>query len=117
MIDNTFTQYQKEQLMLIADHYGFGHQLSKLCEEMAELEAECWRLVQKYQETKEHVVISDEAISELADVFVVSEQIKMLVQKDSLTLAKVQEVIKMKIERQLERIKAEKNAELNGKGI
>lgn len=98
------------KMMTIADHYGYESQSRQLIEEMAELTKainKAWRVVtmSKPQElTQEFVDKSvqcrNDVIEELADVEIMLEQMKYLMD----CRVDVASVIKKKLDRQLERI-------------
>lgn len=107
-----FTPEQKQKLKVIADHYGLKHQLLKLCEESAEfIAAETrWRLSEGFAKgAVGQVALINDFVEELADVFVVLHEIKILLMQNPQALSDVQQAAAKKIDRQIQRIEAEKN--------
>lgn len=107
-----FTPEQKQKLKVIAEHYGMKHQIHKLCEESAELIAAHIRW-QLYEEKPKGAVgqvgLINNFVEELADVFVVLHEIKILLMQNPQALFDVQQAAGKKIDRQIQRIEAEKN--------
>ena len=105
-----FTPEQKQKLKTIAEHYGLRHQLLKLCEESAEfIAAETrWRLSEGYAKgAVGQIGLINDFVEELADVFVVLHEIKILLMQNPQALSDVQYAAAKKIDRQLMRIKEE----------
>ena len=99
----------KEDLLMIINNYGISNQLKKLSEEIFELQ----EAIFKYEELKKwddeyYSVDLKSAIEhleeEFADCCVVLEQFKAYYDLDN---DKIIEIMKQKINRQLERIKNE----------
>lgn len=88
----------KDQLKKIAKHYGYQNQRKKLIEEMAELTVEICHLDERgnYENVKERQSVYEE----MADVEVVLEQIKILLDCE----AEVEAFKQYKIDRQLKRM-------------
>lgn len=103
--------YKTDQRFRIADHFGLEVQLQQLVEEMSELTQAICKHKRKNGEgqplsdmvTYRHV--EENLIEELADVKLVLDQVIFLLAVDE----DVQEIMKQKIERTLERI-GEQNA-------
>lgn len=93
----------KEAIKRIADRYGYKHQRKKLIEEMAELTVEICHLDERgnYNDYKHRQGIYEE----IADVEVVLEQIKYLLNCED----EVEAMKTYKVRRQLERIEGEKD--------
>lgn len=92
------------KIVYIATHYGFENQSRQCVEEMAELtQAIC-----KYKRAQgaEKRAAMENLQEELADVEIMVRQLKALCDKE-----KVEETIKYKLKRQLERIRNEKETE------
>ena len=96
----------KEKIQKIADHYGLQHQLAKSVEELIEL-------VQAIQEYSFKLGMRDDEIStervaeEMADVSIMLDQLQYLLEcKETVDLYR-----EVKIDRQIGRIKAEKEGE------
>ena len=107
-----FTLDQQKNLNKIANNYGLGHQIFKLCEESNELSAATirWKLCDpRAQGCSGMYSKVNDFVNELADVLVVSEQVKMLIAQDPQILADVQIAADRKIKRQLQRMEAENN--------
>ena len=113
----------KKKLRTIADHYGLFVQLTKLAEECAEYAAAQTKVMGYYVLAKEKpdkahyfsrlaIRTGLERMKELADVVVLVEQIKYLCgDSSSLLRAELEEYMTKKVNRQLKRIKKEKNYE------
>lgn len=111
----------KKKLRTIADHYGLFVQLTKLAEECAEYAAAHTKVMGYLELVKEkpnkanyfrHLAIRTELerMKELADVVVLVEQIKYLCGETSSGLRmELEEHMTKKVNRQLKRIKKEKN--------
>ena len=96
----------KEKIQKIADHYGLQHQLNKTVEELIEL-------VQAIQDYSFKLGMRDDEIStehvaeEIADVTIMLDQLQYLLEcKETVDLYR-----EVKIDRQIGRIKAEKESE------
>mgnify|MGYP003533033289 CR=1 FL=1 len=89
----------KEKIRTIADHYGLSNQLMKTVEELNELSIECAKSWGKKE-------IRDNLISEVADVLVMITQIIYL---GKIEWKEVEDVMKYKVDRQIQRIKEEEN--------
>lgn len=87
----------KEKIRTIADHYGLSNQLMKTVEELNELSIECAKSWGKKE-------IRDNLISEVADVLVMITQIIYL---GNIEWKEVEDVMKYKVDRQIQRIKEE----------
>ena len=85
------------RIMEIADHYGIEKQLHQLAEECSELAVEASHSARKGVTVK--------IIEEMADVLLMIEQVVYLA---NIAIEDIDECIKFKIDRQLERIKEEK---------
>lgn len=96
----------KEGLIKIAKYYGYQHQRKKLIEEMAELTVEICHLDERGD--YENFIHRQAIYEEIADVEVVLEQIKYLLDCE----AEVGALKQYKIDRQLKRM--EKS---DGKGV
>lgn len=90
-------QTENDKLRYIADHYGLFHQLGNLVEELNELAMEAADSVVRGS-------ITDNLISEIADVEVMLSQIKYLGQIEQ---ADIDAVKAYKINRQIMRIQRE----------
>lgn len=113
----------KKKLKKIADHYGLFVQLTKLSEECAEYAASYTKVMgynelAKEKPNKAHYFTrlamrtGLERMKELADVVVLVEQVKYLCgDSSSLLRAELEEHMTKKVNRQLKRIKKEKNHE------
>ena len=85
------------RIMEIADHYGIEKQLHQLAEECSELAVEASHSARKGVTVK--------IIEEMADVLLMMEQVIYLA---NIAIEDIDECIRFKIDRQLERIKEEK---------
>ena len=85
------------RIIEIADHYGIEKQLHQLAEECSELAVEASHSARKGVTVK--------IIEEMADVLLMIEQVVYL---SGIAIDDIDECIKFKIDRQLERIKEEK---------
>ena len=85
------------RIMEIADHYGIEKQLHQLAEECSELAVEASHSARKGVTVK--------IIEEMADVLLMIEQVVYL---SGIAIEDIDECIKFKIDRQLERIKEER---------
>ena len=85
------------RIMEIADHYGIEKQLHQLAEECSELAVEASHSARKGVTVK--------IIEEMADVLLMIEQVVYLA---NIAIEDIDECIKFKIDRQLERIKEER---------
>lgn len=93
----------RKAIVTIGEFYGYNHQRKKLIEEMAELTVEICHLDERgnYENHRDRARVYEE----LADVEVVLEQIKYLLNCEDEV-----EALKMyKVRRQLDRIEGEKN--------
>lgn len=88
---------EDERIKTIADHYGIEKQLHQLAEECSELAVEASHSARKGVTLK--------IIEEMADVLLMMEQVIYLA---NIAIEDIDECIKFKIDRQLERIKEEK---------
>ena len=88
---------EDERIKTIADHYGIEKQLHQLAEECSELAVEASHSARKGVTVK--------IIEEMADVLLMMEQVIYLA---NIAIEDIDECIKFKIDRQLERIKEEK---------
>lgn len=88
---------QKELCHQIAAHYGLMHQSLKAVEEMSELSVE----LVKYANAEKGDL--DRILEELADVCIMTEQLRFLVGPN------IDGIISRKIKRQLKRIEEEKD--------
>ena len=88
---------EDERIKTIADHYGIEKQLHQLAEECSELAVEASHSARKGVTVK--------IIEEMADVLIMIEQVIYLA---NIAIEDIDECIKFKIDRQLERIKEEK---------
>ena len=85
------------RIVEIADHYGIEKQLHQLAEECSELAVEASHSARKGVTVK--------IIEEMADVLLMIEQVVYLA---NIAIEDIDECIRFKIDRQLERIKEEK---------
>ena len=85
------------KIIEIADHYGIVKQLHQLAEECSELAVEASHSARKGVTVK--------IIEEMADVLLMIEQVVYL---SGIAIEDIDECIRFKIDRQLERIKEEK---------
>ena len=85
------------RIIEIADHYGIEKQLHQLAEECSELAVEASHSARKGVTVK--------IIEEMADVLLMIEQVVYL---SGIAIDDIDECIRFKIDRQLERIKEEK---------
>ena len=85
------------RVMEIADHYGIEKQLHQLAEECSELAVEASHSARKGVTVK--------IIEEMADVLLMMEQVIYLA---NIAIDDIDECIRFKIDRQLERIKEER---------
>ena len=88
---------ENTKVIEIADHYGIDNQLHQLAEECSELAVEASHSARKGVTVK--------IIEEMADVLLMIEQVVYLA---NIATEDIDECIKFKIDRQLERIKEEK---------
>ena len=88
---------EDERIKSIADHYGIDNQLHQLAEECSELAVEASHSARKGVTVK--------IIEEMADVLLMIEQVVYL---SGIAIEDIDECIRFKIDRQLERIKEEK---------
>ena len=88
---------ENTKLIEIADHYGIDNQLHQLAEECSELAVEASHSARKGVTVK--------IIEEMADVLLMIEQVVYLA---NIAIEDIDECIKFKIDRQLERIKEER---------
>ena len=88
---------ENTKVIEIADHYGIDNQLHQLAEECSELAVEASHSARKGVTVK--------IIEEMADVLLMIEQVIYLA---NIATEDIDECIKFKIDRQLERIKEEK---------
>lgn len=91
----------KEAIKKIAQHYGYHHQRKKLIEEMAELTVEICHMDERGD--YENFIHRQAIYEEIADVEVVLEQIKYLLDCE----AEVEALKRYKINRQLKRMEEE----------
>ena len=89
---------EKDKLRMIADHYGIKKQLRQLAEECSELAVEASHSPRKGTTVK--------IIEEIADVQIMIEQIIYLAKID---LCDIEDCINYKLDRQMKRIKEEKD--------
>ena len=89
---------EKDKLQMIADHYGIKKQLRQLAEECSELAVEASHSARKG--------LTVGIIEEIADVQIMIEQIIYLAKID---LCDIEDCINYKLERQMKRIKEEKD--------
>ena len=88
----------KDKIQTIADHYGIKKQLRQLAEECSELAVEASHSARKGTTVK--------IIEEIADVQIMIEQIIYLAKID---LCDIEDCINYKLDRQMKRIKEEKD--------
>ena len=88
---------EDKRIRTIADHYGIKKQMHQLAEECSELAVEASHSARKGVTVK--------IIEEMADVLLMIEQVVYLA---NIAIEDIDECIKFKIDRQLERIKEEK---------
>lgn len=92
--------HREQRIKKIAIHYGYDRQSIKLIEEMAELQ----QAICKHRESTDKDKTLENIKSEIADVYVVFEQVKYLLNiKDE----DIEEIKDYKINRQLLRMKSE----------
>lgn len=96
-----------ERTKVLADYYGINTQLLKLCEECGELTTAAAKFLVAPNDVVRNA-ISDNLVSELADVFVVCEQIKYLLGLED----RVLQVVDYKLGRQIRRM--EQDCLVNG---
>ena len=89
---------EKDKLQMIADHYGIKKQLKQLAEECSELAVEASHSARKGTTVK--------IIEEMADVEIMIEQIIYLAKIDK---CDIEDCINYKLDRQIKRIKEEKD--------
>ena len=89
---------EKDKLQMIADHYGIKKQLRQLAEECSELAVEASHSARKGTTVK--------MIEEIADVQIMIEQIIYLAKIDK---CDIEDCINYKLDRQIKRIKEEKD--------
>lgn len=89
-----------EKVKKIADHYGIESQLVKTVEETTELQKAVAYFYHQYAERDENISTKP-LIDELADVSIMIEQLKYLLECDK----EVQERIEFKLNRQIDRMK------------
>ena len=89
---------EKDKLQMIADHYGIKKQLRQLAEECSELAVEASHSARKGTTVK--------IIEEMADVEIMIEQIIYLAKIDK---CDIEDCINYKLDRQMKRIKEEKD--------
>lgn len=89
---------EKDKLQMIADHYGIKKQLRQLAEECSELAVEASHSARKGTTVK--------IIEEMADVEIMIEQIIYLAKIDR---CDIEDCINYKLDRQMKRIKEEKD--------
>lgn len=88
-----------KRIKVLADYYGLETQLIKLCEECGELTTAAAKQLVSPNKIIQNALL-DNLISELADVYVISEQIKYLLVLDD----RIRRVADYKINRQLRRM-------------
>ena len=99
---------QREDLTQIANHYGILRQITKLCEEINELQrAANQAIIELVCDSKLSRTTTDNLVDELADVAIMVEQVAYLAD----AVDAVKERVEFKVNRQLERIAAEVNNE------
>ena len=92
----------KEDLLKIINTYGISNQLKKLSEEIFELQEAI--IKEKFGKTKDYIEDVNHIEEEYADCCVVLEQFKAYYNLDN---NKIIEIMKQKINRQLDRIEKE----------
>lgn len=90
------------RIKYIANHYSFTSQADMLIEESAEFTQAVCKLRRGNQSEYNHIK------EELADVLVCAEQLKYLLGADE-----IESIMSAKLDRQLQRIEKEKQAEMN----
>lgn len=90
-------QETRQMNHVIAKHYGFGHQLDKLIEEMAELTVAIHHMRSRVGEC-----FYQDFFEELADVTLVIEQITSLLTERE--RRDIQDIMSRKVDRELDRI-------------
>ena len=88
----------EEKVKKIAEHYGLKNQLRQLAEECSELSVESSHSARKGTTVK--------IIEEMADVMIMIEQVVYLAKIDK---CDIEDCINYKLERQMKRIKEEKD--------
>ena len=97
----------KQSIIKIAETYGFDAQSRQCIEEMAELTValnKYHRITNDMNYVYEHTKCIDSIKEEIADVTIMLEQIKYLLQ---ISNEEIDEIIEQKLNRQLERIGAD----------
>lgn len=89
---------EKDKLQMIADHYGIKKQLRQLAEECSELAVEASHSARKG--------FTVGIIEEIADVLIMMEQVIYLAKIDK---CDIEDCINYKLDRQMKRIKEEKD--------
>lgn len=88
---------EDERIKKIADHYGIKKQMHQLAEECSELAVEASHSARKGTTVK--------IIEEMADVLIMIEQVVYLAKID---ICDIEDCINYKLDRQMERIKEDK---------
>lgn len=88
-----------ERIKVLADYYGVAAQMVKLCEECGELTTAAAKQIAAPNQIMKDALL-DNLVSELADVYVISEQVKYLLGLED----RVQRLADYKINRQLRRL-------------
>ena len=83
----------------IANHYGVVHQSKKAIEEMSELTKALCKLDENPALDSRNKRYLDDVMEEIADVIVMMEQLKLFFGQN-----RIEEIIDLKIDRQIERI-------------
>lgn len=105
------TDEQKQTCHKIADHYGEHNQMLKSVEEMAELIQVIMKIiVERYDSEFYADALTDEFYSELADVYIMVEQLQYIRNKKKGTLNRMAMYVNEKLKRQLKRMEDEANA-------
>ena len=89
------TQERTRKALLILNHYDSNNQKMKCCEELSELETAILKHINKGGNT-------DEILEEMADVYIMLEQLRYMMLFGENTL---NDVIDFKLDRQIQRIR------------
>jgi ribosome assembly protein YihI (activator of Der GTPase) len=90
---------RSEKIKLVSYHYGRKHQCKKAIEEMAELTKALCKLDENPAMDSKNAKYIDNVLEEIADVIVMMEQLKLFFGQKQ-----IEEIIDLKIDRQIERI-------------
>lgn len=99
------TKNQKERIKSIADNYGIENQLKKSREELIELREEIRNYLSDYQ-AEDSEITTIPLIDEIADVKIMIAQLEYLLELEK----EVKDRVEFKLNRQIDRIKLEKES-------